>query len=410
MTHRVDWFNEARLGMFIHWGAYSVGARGEWIMNRERIPLQEYTDVYAAAWQAGKYDPQQWVDLARDAGAGYLILTTRHHDGFALWDSKVNPFNAARLGPGRDLIAPFADAVRRGGLKLGFYYSPASWPHPDYPGPFFRDWPGEKDWKSEESRRRFIAYYRAEIRELLTGYGKVDLFWYDGCIPENLDGTETNHEIRRLQPDILITKRNGPPYDIDVCEQAITPKPPGTAWEACFTLGRDSNAVWGYSPANRYKSVEDLLSLLLTTAGSAGNLVLNIGPKPDGTVVEEEAHLLREVGKWLRRNPGFLSHSEFSPFSWQSRVLVTLKGNRVFLHLTHDPRGTFCWPELKNRVVAARFLATQEPVTFRQTADGRLFLENLPSPLPDQPFATIELEVEGRPEPLTPKTTFWIPQ
>lgn len=410
MTTRLDWFNEARFGMFIHWGAYSVGGRGEWIMNRERIPLREYTENYAARWKAENYDPQQWVDLAKAAGMKYVVLTTRHHDGFALGDSKVNPFNAAQMGPRRDLITPYADAVRRSGLKLGFYYSPASWSHPDYPGPFFRDWPGEKDWKSEESRRRFIEYYRQEIRELMTGYGKVDLLWYDGCIPENLDGAETNHEIRLLQPEILITKRNGPPYDIDVCEQTITPKPPGTTWEAAFTLGRDCSGGWSYSPEYRYKSVEDVLGLLLTTTAAAGNLLLNIGPRPDGTVVEAEARILREVGKWLARNPGFLPNSDYSPFGFHPGLVVTVKANRVFLHLTHDPHGTVCWPELKNRVLSARFLATKAPVKFRQIEDGRLFLEEIPSPLPDLPFTTIELEVEGKPEPVTPRTTFWIPE
>jgi alpha-L-fucosidase len=168
MNDSKNWFEEARYGMFIHWGPYSVAARGEWVMNRERVPAEEYTARYVEKWCAENYDPTEWAQLAKDAGMGYVVLTTRHHDGFALWDSKVTDFNAAKLGPQRDLLVPYVEAMRAAGLKVGFYYSPASWTHPDYPGPFFRDWPSEQDWPSEEARQRFIQYYRSELKELLT--------------------------------------------------------------------------------------------------------------------------------------------------------------------------------------------------------------------------------------------------
>jgi len=132
-----DWFNECRYGMFIHWGTYSVAARGEWIMNRERIPKAEYTEKYINNWHAENYCPEEWAQLAKKSGMGYMVLTTRHHDGFALWDSKVNDWNTAKFGPKKDLVAPYVKACREAGLKVGLYYSPASWTHPDYPGPFF---------------------------------------------------------------------------------------------------------------------------------------------------------------------------------------------------------------------------------------------------------------------------------
>jgi len=392
--------------MFIHWGAYSVAARGEWVLNRERIPLDEYQALYVETWKAEHYDPTTWVALAKEAGMGYLILTTRHHDGLALWDSTVNPFNAARLGPKRDLVGPFAEAVHKAGLRLGFYYSPASWTHPDYPGATFRDWPNENDWKDEAARQRFIAYYRAELRELLTRYGRVDYLWYDGCIPGNLDGAATNEELRRLQPEILINERNGAPCDIRVSEQAVKPAPPGQPWEACMTL----NNSWGYHAGDSdYKAPKAVLELLLSTATAAGNLLLNISPKADGTVPEESVHILREAGAWLKRNGAFLPRSERSPFSWNQSAKVTVNGNRIYLHFLCDPSGNFCWSELKNKVIAARFLASGTPVRFHQKGP-HLHLENLPTPLPDHPVTTIELEVEGRPEALTPQTTFWIPE
>jgi alpha-L-fucosidase len=401
----LEWFHQSRYGMFIHWGPYSVAARGEWVLNREMIFLSEYQANYVETWKAEYYDPEAWVALAQEAGMGYLILTTRHHDGFALWNSEVNSFNAARLGPQRDLVAPFCEEVRRAGLRLGFYYSPASWTHPDYPGSFYRDWPGENDWKDEASRQRFIAYYRAELRELMTRFGKIDYLWYDGCIPRNLDGPETNAELRRLQPEMLITERNGAPFDIQVSEQVAKAAPPGQPWEACFTL----NNNWAYhSGDSDYKTPKAVLELLLTTSSAGGNLLLNVGPKPDGTMPPESVRILKESGAWLMRNRAFLSCSDRTPFSWNNTAKVTLKGSKIYLHFLCDPQGAFCWAELKNKVTAARFLDTGDPISFRQE-NALLYLDNLPQPLPDHPLTTVELDVEGIPEPVTPQTNFWIP-
>lgn len=401
----VKWFADARYGMFIHWGAYSVAARGEWVLNRERISKEEYTERYVKLWKTEKYDPATWVNLARDAGMKYLVLTTRHHDGFALWDSKVNDFNSARLGPCIDLVAPFAKAVRAAGLGLGFYYSPSSWTHPDYPGPFYRDWPGEADWKSEDHRKRFIDYYRAEIRELLTGYGKVDIFWLDGCIPGNLDGAQTLSMIKSLQPDILVNERLGEPYDFKNSEQAIVPAAAGMPWEACMTL----NHNWGFHNGdNNFKSDKNVIEMLITCAAKAGNLLLNVGPRADGLIAMESSGILRRVGAWIARNSEFLYGSDRSEFGWNNSSKVTVKGNNVYLHFVSDPGPEFCWAELKNKVVAVRFLASGKPIRFRQEND-RLFLESLPSPMPDSPVTTIVLQTEGEPRPVANTTTFWIP-
>ena len=393
----MKWFNEIRYGMFIHWGAYSVAGRGEWIMNREMIGQEEYTKEYVDNWHAEKYDPSVWTKLAKENGMGYVVLTTRHHDGFALWDSKVNHWNAARLGPKRDLVAPYVEAVRKAGLKVGLYYSPASWTHPDYPGPFFRDWPGEKDWKDEKSRKRFIEYYRAELRELLTGYGKIDYLWFDGCIPENIEGDETLKLVKELQPDILVNNRLGKPFDIACSEQTINPAKLGQDWEACLTL----NSNWGYHAGDkRWKSPVDVIDMLLTCAQSGGNLLLNIGPKADGTVPETSVEILREAGTWITRHRESLSNSERHPFSWNCTARpITAKGNRVYLHFLYDPCGSFCWAEVKNTVLSASMLKDGEPVPFRQEGN-RLFLDRLPNPLPDSPATTIVLVLDGKPEAL----------
>jgi len=408
MGSKANWFNEARYGMFIHWGAYSVAGRGEWIMNRERIGKEEYTKKYVDNWHAEKYDPAAWAKLAKDSGMGYMVLTTRHHDGFALWDSKVNPWNAAKLGPKRDLVAPYVKAVRKAGLKVGLYYSPASWTHSDYPGPFFRDWPGEKDWKDAASKKRFIDYYRAELKELLTGYGKIDYLWFDGCIPENIDGDATLKMVKKLQPGILVNNRLGKPFDIKCSEQTINPaKEPGQAWEACLTL----NANWGYHAGDsRWKGPVEVVEMLLTCAQSAGNLLINIGPKGDGGVPRKSVEILRDAGKWISRHRGCISNSERHPFSWNCTARpITAKGGKVYLHFLNDPCGEFCWGELKNKVLSAKLMKTGRKVSFRQEGD-RLFLEKLPVPLPDSPATTVELEIKGRPEAVTGQTTFWIPE
>jgi alpha-L-fucosidase len=398
MSH-LDWFHEARYGMFVHWGPYSVAGRGEWVLNRECIPFDEYTDRYVRAFTAEKYDPAAWVALAREAGMKYIVLTTRHHDGFCLWDTKTTDFNAVRLGPQRDLVRPFAEAARAAGLKVGFYYSVADWSHPDYPGAYHRDWPTQ--WPDETARQRFVAFYRAQLDELMTQYGTVDILWYDGAIPAPLDGTAANLRAKQLQPGILINERNGEPFDFAVAEQSVKPKT--GAWESCLTL----NDHWGcHAGDHDWKTPRDVIRNLLTVAGKGGNLLLNVGPRGDGTIPAESARILRAAGEWLRRNGEFLPGSTVSPFSWNLCAPLTTNGHRVYVHLMHSPGHEFCLAEIKNRVLAARYVATGQPVPFAQHGD-RLFLRELQ--LTDPIATTIRLDVDGPPTPIRTPETFWIP-
>lgn len=402
---KLDWFETSRYGMFIHWGPYAVAARGEWVMNRERIPLDEYTERYVDHWMAEKYDPAAWCQLAKEAGMGYIVLTTRHHDGFALWDSKASSFNAAQRGPKRDLLIPYVVAARAAGLKVGFYYSPASWTHPDYPGAFFRDWPGNNDWASDAARARFLKFYRDQLKELLTGYGAIDYLWFDGCVP-NLDGDETLKMIYELQPGIVVNNRLGCPFDIACCEQAIKPGPVGQAWEACMTL----NDNWGYHAGDRkWKTAQNVVEMLLTCAENAGNLLLNVGPRADGVIPDESVRILREAGAWLKKNRAAVTRSERHLLPVNGTAYpITARGNRVYLHFMREPFGRFCWAEIQNKVLSARLLADGRAISFYQEG-GRLFLENLPTPLPDALCTTVELELDGTPQALTQRTSFWVP-
>lgn len=406
--NKTDWFNKTRFGMFIHWGAYSVAGRGEWIMNRELIGKDEYTDLYVNNWHAENYNPEEWASLAKDAGMGYMVLTTRHHDGFALWNSTANEYNAVNYGPKKDLVAPYVEACRSAGLKVGLYYSPANWTHPDYPGAFFRDWPAESDWHNETSRKLFIEFYQKEIKELLTNYGQIDYLWFDGCIPDNINGDLTLQMIKKIQPGTLVNNRLGQPFDIKCCEQTIKPpSDPLQNWEACMTL----NKSWGYHKGDSYwKKPVEVLDLLLKCAESGGNLLLNIGPKPDGSIPDESVEILQKTGKWLKRNFNTITESERHQLSWNCTARpITVKGNKIFLHFLVNPNGEFCWGELKNKVKKAYFNSNGENIEFRQDGE-RLFLLNLPDPLPCSPVSTIVLEVEGRPKPIRNQTTFWIPE
>ena len=392
---RIDWFHEARYGLFLHWGPYSVAARGEWVLNRECIPYPEYTEKYVRRFTAEHFDPAAWAALAREAGMGYVVLTTRHLDGFSLWDTKESDFNAVRLGPRRDLVRPFVEAVRAAGLKVGLYYCVADLHHPDYPGAYWRDWPS--GWPSEEGRQRFQRYYQAQVRELLTQYGKIDLLWWDGPAPSPVNDNRFNEEVRRLQPEILINPTNGDPHDFERCEQEIVPAPPGKAWEACMTLNRN----WGHHAGDaNYRSPREVIELLIRCTGAGGNLLLNVGPRADGTIPEGEADILRRAGAWLGRNRAWLPRATRSPFSWNNSCHLTTRADRVYLHFhSSPPEPEFCLAEIANRVRAARFLESGRPIRFAQQGP-RLFLRDLPIPFTDPVLTTVELEVEGEPQAL----------
>ncbi len=396
-----DWFGEARYGMFIHWGPYSVAGRGEWVMNRERISPADYRR-YAEAFTAADYDPARWADLAVAAGMKYVILTTRHHDGFALWDTRTTDFCATRLGPKRDLLVPYVEAVRAAGLKVGFYFSAADWSHPDYPGPHRRDWPSE--WEDDAARRRFIAYYHAQLEELISHYGDIDILWYDGCIPQPLDGARINERVKELQPRVLINERNGEPFDFRCQEQSTKAKE--GRWEACLTL----NGNWGYHAGDSdWKSPRDVIRTLITTAAAGGNLLLNVGPRADGRIPEESGRILRSAGQWLARNREFLPNSGRSPFTWNNCSMPTVKDDRLYLHLLYWPGTEYCFTDLANEVRDARWLESGKPIAFEQ--DGpRLILKGLPETPPDAIASTVVLDLDGPAKTVAAQETFWIPE
>ncbi len=245
VTSRTKWFSEARFGMFIHWGIYSIPARGEWVMNVEQIPAGEYA-LFSDEFNPDRFNADEWVNLAKKAGMKYIVLTTRHHDGYSLFDSKVSDFTSVKRKAKRDFVAEYVKACRRAGMKIGFYYSLLDWRWPAYfNGPL----------KDPEGWAKLVEYVHTQVKELCTQYSKIDILWYDGeWIPEikhnrtltkqeqSLEiarywrSEELNAMVRKLQPRIIINNRSGLPEDFDTPEQYIAPSDPGRLWESCMTM------------------------------------------------------------------------------------------------------------------------------------------------------------------------------
>ena len=275
---RMAWWRESRFGMFIHWGLYSQLGRHEWAMNRERVPMAEYEKL-AESWQVKEWPADEWARLAKESGMKYMVMTTKHHEGFCLWNTQQTPYNAVQMGPKRDLVAEYVEACRKHGLKIGFYYSLMDWHHAD----------GANCALDEAARRRFLDFTQGCVRELMTQYGKIDILWYDVSwplrSPEAWESAKMNAMARELQPEIIINNRSQLPEDFGTPEEHVTAENEGRDWEACMTF----NGSWGYmpyAPAEDWRRTREVLEMVRTAAAGQGNLLLNIGPKPDGSVPE----------------------------------------------------------------------------------------------------------------------------
>src|SRR5260370_15536966 len=383
-ARRMKWWHEARFGMFIHWGLYSVLGRHEWVMENEGIPVAEYAPL------AKRFNPKPnaaraWARLARQAGQRYMVMTTKHHEGFCQWDSKLTNYCAAKQGPGRDLVREYVDAARAEGLRVGFYYSLMDWHHPD----------GARCATDEAARQRFVEYTHGLIRELLTNYGKIDVLWYDVRWPLNADQWESekmNKMVFELQPDIIVNNRNGLPGDFATPEQRIEAAKSG-AWESCMTL----NDSWGYQHADdNWKTHRQVIRNLISCVRDEGNYLLNIGPMADGSIPEESVRVLTDVGQWLAGNGDSMYQSE----TWQVRrsnyASFTRKGNTLYMHVHYWPGEVVALSGLKTPVKSARMLASSKKVDFEQDP-YRVRFTGLTAQPPDHPVTTIAMECESQP-------------
>jgi len=387
---RGAWFADARFGMFIHWGLYAVLGRGEWAMSREYIPMEEYEPL-KDRFTAEHYDPHAWAALARDAGMKYAVLTTKHHEGFCLWDSKVCSFNATRSAAGRDLVGEYVEAFREAGLKVGLYYSLGDWLNPDWrrgyePGP-----------EREPARERFMGYTKELLRELLTGYGPIDLLFYD--LPQNYSAQEwdavgLNAMARRLHPNILINNRAMTTEDYATPEQHATASPPGRMWETCMTL----NDNWGYVPSDHhFKTPREIVRTLTQIASGAGNLLLNVGPDAQGRIPAESQSILREVGGWLAEHGESVYGSQRHGMSWNMWGGCTARGRVLYLHLSRYFGSTLTIGALVPRVLKAELIGSPLTLTVEQTSE-RVVIHGLPETAPNPLMPVLRLELDAPPE------------
>ena len=382
---RMKWWHEAKFGMFIHWGLYSTLGRHEWVMENEGIPVAEYEKL------APKFKPvpnpaRAWAQLARRAGMKYMVMTTKHHEGFCNFDTKLTDYCAPKQGPGRDLVREYVEAARAEGLRFGFYYSLMDWHHPD----------GARCLKDETARRRFVEYIHGQVGELMTNYGKVDVLWYDVAWPLDAKGWESvemNQMVRKLQPDIIINNRSKIAEDFDTPEQRIEASQ-NRPWESCMTL----NDSWGYQSAdNNWKSPTTIIRNLITCARDGGNYLLNIGPRGDGSIPEDSTRVLSAVGDWMSKNGATIYDSDHPCQPRRGNyVSFTRKGNTLYAHVHYWPGETVVIGNLMNRVSSVKMFATGQPVKFEQD-DFRVRLTGLPKKAPDlvTTFA-LECDTEAR--------------
>jgi alpha-L-fucosidase len=391
---RMKWWHDARFGMFVHWGLYSQLGRHEWVMNRERIPVAEYEKL-ASTFKPKPRAARDWARLARAAGMKYMVMTTKHHEGFCLWDSRQTDYNAARCGPGRDLVREYVEACREFGLRIGFYYSLMDWHHAD----------GARCAKDEAARRRFCDFTQGCVGELMSNYGKIDILWYDVSwplkSPEAWESAKMNRMARKLQPDIIINNRSQLPEDFGTPEEHIRAEDAGRAWEACMTF----NGSWGYmpyAPAAEWLTTRRVLDMLRQCAGGQGNLLLNIGPAPDGSVPPEAAERLLPVGKWLAANGeavyGKVDRAD-GRLDWSPLGQWTRKGNVAYFWGNRWPGNEIALGGFKTRLRKASVLATGKPVSFWQKGN-RLVLTGLPKACPDKiaGVAVIKMEFAAAPK------------
>lgn len=380
------WFQDARFGMFIHWGTYSVLGKGEWVMNNDKMSIAEYAKVPPRFNPTG-YDPAAWVSLAKRAGMRYITITSKHHDGFGMWATKHNKWNIVDSTPyGKDVLKPLADECHRQGLKLFFYHSHLDWHSTDY-FPLGRT--GHASGRPASGDfNRYLDYMDAQLSELLTNYGEIAGIWFDGMWDKpNAEWRlrRTYDLIHKLQPAALVgNNHHRAPYegeDFQMFERDLPGKNTSgfsgesvvgkLPLETCDTL----NGAWGYNSTDKkFKSKSDLVHYLVRAAGNNANFLLNIGPKPDGTIQDEFVSRLHEVGDWTSKYGETIYGTrggEIAPRPWGA---TTTKGGKTFVHVLDWPDEVLAMPKLSKPVGRATLFGTGKPVEVSE-AQGSLLLK-----------------------------------
>ena len=412
---RMAWWREAKFGMFIHWGVYSVpagychgqpvGGIGEWIMNFGKIPMAEY-QTYAKKFNPVKFNAEDWVKLAKAAGQKYIVITAKHHDGFAMFDTQVSPWGITHASPfGRDPLQELAAACRKEGIQLGFYYSQA------------QDWNnggaaagGKWDPAQQHDMDDYIDRIAVpQVREILLHYGEFPVvLWWDTPEDMNHDRAQKIYDaVKSLKPNIIMNNRLGGGFsgDTETPEQHIPAQGyPGRDWETCMTM----NDTWGYKRDDQnFKSTATLIRNLCDIASKGGNYLLNVGPTSEGLIPPPEVERLKAVGAWMKVNGEAIYGTTASPFEklpWgrcTKKIATDGKTTTLYLHVFSWPtNGTLLVPGLNNSVQSPRLLATGRKLKFTRTGDD--VEVKIPATAPDDISSTIVLKIKGAPETTSP--------
>lgn len=422
---RTAWFTHDRFGLFVHWGLYSLAARHEWLMNEEKTPLSEYR-AYTRFFEPDLYDPREWAREAKNAGMKYAVLTTKHHDGFCLWDSALTDYTSMNSPYGQDIVASFLEAVRAEGLKVGLYYSLLDWAHPDFPidGRHPRRDDSDVDLQNEgRDIARFREYLHGQVRELLTGYGTIDYLFFDfsyekddhhvvwgGKGAGDWGSEELLALVRELQPEIIVNDRLDIPGDF-VTPEEYQPDGPmevdgeRVVWEACHTL----DGSWGYfRDKPESKTGEQVVRMLVDGVSKDGNLLLNVGPTGRGEIDARSTGVLRELGEWMRLHSRSIYGAGASSFTPPPDTRYTQRGDRLYLHFFAWPLEDVNLPGLAGKVEYAQLLNDASELTFKEIdpsvraqttgmggpPPGTLTL-TIPSRKPDVAVPVVELFLKG---------------
>ena len=374
MKNRTEWFTNARFGMFIHWGIYSIPAQGEWVIYQQDLNMSDY-ERYAAEFNPVDFDPGSWADLAKDAGMKYVVFTTKHHDGFCMFDSRYTDYKITRTPYGRDITRELVEAFRERGIRIGFYHSLVDWRHPhfipDLEHPLGKH--GKTDWPGRD-RRIYQKYLYSQVEQLMSDYGKIDLLFFDYTsrykTSEEWDPEHLLEMVYRLQPEIIVNDRLS--FDkssfagdyltpeISVPNHPLKRNGAPVPWETCMTM----NNHWGYAEDDHdFKEVSSVMTALTQCVSKNGNLLFNIGPDSRGNIPEEGKLLLRGIAEWFSHNGEAVTGAGEAPFTPPSGMHYTAAGEKtLYLHIPFQVMGDIILPQLRGKVAKITLLQDDSEV------------------------------------------------
>lgn len=402
--NKMEWFGDAKLGIFIHWGIYAVDGTSEsWAFHNKQVLYPQYMSQIKG-FKAENYKPEEWADLIEESGARYAVITSKHHDGVALWDTKMNNFSTTKQSPAkRDVLSPFVQAIQKRGIKTGIYYSLIDWSHPNYPG-FLKDSSRYNAQKDTLRWARFRQFYQGQIAELSKLY-QPDLFWFDGDwehSAEEWQAARVRAQILASKPSTIINGRLQGYGDYATPEQNFPVSRPNLPyWELCMT----SNDNWGYRPSDtNFKTPYQVISIFSDCIGMGGNLLLDIGPKADGTIPKEQVHLLKELGRWTRKHAEAIygTTAGMPAGHFYGPTTLSKDSTTLYLFVNSTAARNISIKGLDNGIVSAEILGSNQTLAPQivgkiswSHVPGLVYLE-IPEAAQDTYVTVVKIKLKGK--------------